>query len=451
MKHMSKTKKIILSIVALVTLLAGVGCAYAVSAVKKANQTVDEIYESVDREKPVDNNDKPVNFEATEPFSILLLGVDTGGLGREDQGRSDTMMVVTINPEQKKSTIISLDRDIYTQIVGHGTYDKLNHAYAFGGVGMAMDSVEALLDIPINHYLTINLQGFADLVDAVGGITVDNQYHFELDGVELYPGKQDLDGTQALSYARFRKYNASTGMGDPEGDIGRQRRQREVIEAIVKKILSFNSISRYEDILAAVQKNTKTDLVWNDMLNIVQGYTGAANNIEPLQLEGEGVMMDAIYYQKLYPDKLLTIQNQLKNQLDLPEATELNRSHYADNQFYGEGTTEESSATEEERQAALENTDTEDSDTDWQDDDDVNSNNSWSDEGNQGDGGQTTPSSTTPPSTTPSSSTPPETTPSETTPSSSTPESETPPESSTTPETPVEETPSSSEPTAENP
>lgn len=123
----------------------------------------------------------------------MLLGLDTGGLGRTEQGRSDTMMVVTVNPKQK-STIISLDRDIYTNIVGYGTVDKLNHAYAFGGVEMAMDSIEQLLDIPIDHYVTINLDGMEDLINAVGGIKVNNKIDFTLDGVHVPVGEQTLNG-----------------------------------------------------------------------------------------------------------------------------------------------------------------------------------------------------------------------------------------------------------------
>lgn len=395
---MSKTKKIILVVAATLTLLIGAGCVFALSVVHQAKKTTDNIYESAERASTRDDSDKPVNFEATEPFSVLLLGVDSGGLGRSDQGRSDTMMVVTVNPQQKKSTIVSIDRDIYTQIVGHGTYDKLNHAYAFGGVGMAMDSVEALLDIPINHYVTINLDGFSDLVDAVGGIDVTNKYHFELDGVELLPGDYHLDGKQALSYARYRKYNATTGMGDPDGDIGRQQRQRDVVKEIVNKILSLNSITSYQDILKAVEKNTKTDLVWNDMLNIVEGYTSAAKDVESLQLQGDGVMMDSIYYQKVHQDSLLEIQNKLKTQLNLPTSDALDLSKYADNQFYGssnETTTTESSeevtatsTTSEE--VYYDDEEEETNDNSWSNSNSGSSNNSGSTGGN---GGTTTPSS----------------------------------------------------------
>lgn len=425
---MSRKKKIILGVMIGLTAIVGAVCVYAVNFVNKAQDTTNKMYESVERapkESGVDP-DKPVNFDATEPFSLLLLGVDSGGLGRTDHGRSDTMMVVTVNPKQKKTTITSLDRDIYTSIVGHDTVDKLNHAYAFGGVGMSMDSVESLLNIPINHYITINLDGFSELVDAVGGIDVDNKYHFELDGVELYPGKQHLNGKQALSYSRFRHWNAATKMGDPEGDIGRQRRQREVVELIVNKILSFNSITSYQKILDAVGNNTKTDLKWDDMLKIIEGYTGAAKSVEQLQLQGDAVMMDSIYYQLLHKDELLTLQNKLRAQLDLPAATELDMSKYVEKQFYGSNQaadTEDDTTTDN----AVDTTVPEQNYTDEQTDTD---NGTWTDNGGNGDtdtGTVTTPSSSAP--TTPSSSEP--ETPAETTPSS------TPPSSSAEPETPT--------------
>lgn len=74
---------------------------------------------------------------------MLLLGIDTGDLGRTDQGRSDTMMVAAVNPTDQKTTIVSIARDTYVPIVGHGTDDKINHAYAFGGAAMSMNTVKA--------------------------------------------------------------------------------------------------------------------------------------------------------------------------------------------------------------------------------------------------------------------------------------------------------------------
>ncbi|OTE88482.1 LytR family transcriptional regulator, partial [Escherichia coli] len=90
-----------------------------------------------------------------------------------------------------------------------------------------------LLDIPIDHYVTINMQGLRDLIDAVGGIKVTNDIDFTLEGVHVPKGKITLNGKTGLAYARMRKE-------DPEGDIGRQKRQREVVTKILKKIMSLD-------------------------------------------------------------------------------------------------------------------------------------------------------------------------------------------------------------------
>src|SRR5699024_10998958 len=144
------------------------------------------------------------------------LGVDTGALGRTEKGRSDSMMVVTVNPQKEETTIVSLDRDIMADMLDDGqTFDKMNHAYAYGGEELAMDAAEKLLDIPIDHFVTINMQGLRDLIDAVGGITVNNKIAFTLEGVRVPKGKVKLNGKNGLAYARMRKQ-------DPDGDIGRQ-------------------------------------------------------------------------------------------------------------------------------------------------------------------------------------------------------------------------------------
>ena len=236
---MKRWQKVILAFLGVLVILIGGISAYGIKFMGEASKTVDQISKKSSRVST--KRDNKVNIDDKEPFSVLLLGLDTGGLGRTEQGRSDTMMVVTVNPQQKKSTIISLDRDIYTNIVGYGTVDKLNHAYAFGGVDMAMNSIEQLLDIPIDHYVTINLDGMEDLINAVGGIEVNNKIDFTLDGVHVPVGKQTLDGEKGLAYSRMRHE-------DPKGDVGRQARQREVVTKIVNKVLSLEGVSNYRKI-----------------------------------------------------------------------------------------------------------------------------------------------------------------------------------------------------------
>ena len=301
---MSKGKKIFAIIfgIILVLFLAVVGM--GAKLYWDVSKSMDKTYETVERSKK-----SQVNLNNKEPFSVLLLGIDTGDDGRVEQGRSDTTIVATVNPRDKQTTLVSLARDTYVDIPGHGKQDKLNHAYAFGGASLAMDTVENYLNIPINHYVSINMAGLKELVNAVGGIEVNNNLTFSQDGYDFTIGKISLDGEQALSYSRMR-------YEDPNGDYGRQERQRKVIEGIVQKVLSLNSVSNYQEILTAVSDNMKTDLSFDDMKKIALDYRSAFGKVKQDQLQGTGFMQDGVSYQRVDEQELTRVQQELKNQLN---------------------------------------------------------------------------------------------------------------------------------------
>lgn len=301
---MSKGKKIFAIIfgIILVLFLAVVGM--GAKLYWDVSKSMDKTYETVERSKK-----SQVNLNNKEPFSVLLLGIDTGDDGRVEQGRSDTTIVATVNPRDKQTTLVSLARDTYVDIPGQGKQDKLNHAYAFGGASLAMDTVENYLNIPINHYVSINMAGLKELVNAVGGIEVNNNLTFSQDGYDFTIGKISLDGEQALSYSRMR-------YEDPNGDYGRQERQRKVIEGIVQKVLSLNSVSNYQEILTAVSDNMKTDLSFDDMKKIALDYRSAFGKVKQDQLQGTGFMQDGVSYQRVDEQELTRVQQELKNQLD---------------------------------------------------------------------------------------------------------------------------------------
>ncbi|EEU72517.1 transcriptional regulator [Enterococcus faecalis HIP11704] len=303
-KNMSKGKKIFAIIfgIILVLFLAVVGM--GAKLYWDVSKSMDKTYETVERSKK-----SQVNLNNKEPFSVLLLGIDTGDDGRVEQGRSDTTIVATVNPSDKQTTLVSLARDTYVDIPGQGKQDKLNHAYAFGGASLAMDTVENYLNIPINHYVSINMAGLKELVNAVGGIEVNNNLTFSQDGYDFTIGKISLDGEQALSYSRMR-------YEDPNGDYGRQERQRKVIEGIVQKVLSLNSVSNYQEILTAVSDNMKTDLSFDDMKKIALDYRSAFGKVKQDQLQGTGFMQDGVSYQRVDEQELTRVQQELKNQLN---------------------------------------------------------------------------------------------------------------------------------------
>lgn len=284
-------------------------------------------------------------IKQTKPISILLMGVDTGDSERKStwQGNSDSMILVTINPETKTTTMTSLERDVLVTLSGPkdndmtGVQAKLNAAYASGGAKMAIMTVQDLLDIEIDNYIQINMQGLVDLVDAVGGITVTNNFDFPISIAEkepeytatVEPGTHKINGEQALVYARMR-------YDDPEGDYGRQKRQREVIQKVMKKILALDSVSSYKKILSAVSGNMQTNIeISSSTIPSLLGYTDALSNVETYQLQGEGEMINGTSYEIVSADHLLEIQNNIKKQLGQKESDTLKTKTVLSEDLYG--------------------------------------------------------------------------------------------------------------------
>ena len=222
-------------------------------------------------------------LEAGEPVSILLLGVDTGDLGRTEQGRSDSMVVVTINPHTQKTTLLSIPRDTYTEIVGYGTSDKINHAYAFGGTAMSINTVQQMLDIPIDFYVMVNMAGIQEIVDAVGGITVESPLTFNQNGYDFVQG-----------------------------------RQRLVIEAVIRKLATPETLLNYQTILQSLSSNVQTSFQLSDFYTLQsQDYLGAVDNMNQQQLGGTGGMMNEIYYNFVDETEMTRVQDLLQAELEL--------------------------------------------------------------------------------------------------------------------------------------
>lgn len=254
-----------------------------------------------------DKRVEDIKFKSKDPFSLLILGVDER---ENDSGRSDTMIVMTVNPKKESIELLSLPRDTRTEIIGKGINDKMNHAYAYGGVAMSINTVEAYLDIPIDYYVKMNMEGFQDIVNAVGGVTVDNDMDLAYKGYTFNKGTIDLNGKEALIYSRIRKE-------DPRGDYGRQMRQRQVIQAVMKKGSSLSTLTNYDDIFEALGKNVETNLSFNEMLSIQNNYKSSLKNIEQYTLEGDNQRVNGVWYNIVPEDKKLEAQNRVKAHLGL--------------------------------------------------------------------------------------------------------------------------------------
>ncbi|MBO0477318.1 LCP family protein [Vagococcus sp. DIV0080] len=301
-KKKSPLKKILIVLASLLLILLLTIGGFAAKTYFDVKNTANKI------SKPVKGREKSTNVETGKPFSVLLLGLDTGDFGRDDVGRSDTMLVATVNPKDKKTTLISIPRDTRMEMVGQGTVEKAAHAYAYGQEKMAMDSVEKFLDIKLDHYVSINMQGFKDLVDAVGGVEVTNKFEFKQEGFTFPAGKVTLNGEEALAYTRMR-------YEDPNGDYGRQVRQQDVISAIGEKALTFSGVTKYKQILNAMESNMKTDLTPDEMFKIGKDYRSSFGKIDQETLHGNGEMIDGLSYQVVPDEELARVQLLLDQQL----------------------------------------------------------------------------------------------------------------------------------------
>ncbi|HEM2814154.1 TPA: LCP family protein [Streptococcus suis] len=320
-------KKIFLMSLAIVGLTLGAGLIYGASLLNFSTDAISKTFKQLNGEEEI------TPIDATEPLTILLMGVDmdqaTRG-GDWEGGRSDSMILVTVNPKTKETNMMSLTRDIMVEIAeangeSSGTVEKLNHSYSYGQAPMAIATIEKMMDINIDRYIEINMDGLVELVDAVGGIEVNNTLGFPISISEhepaytsiVQPGKQLVNGDQALVYARMR-------YDDPEGDIGRQRRQREVIMAIIKKLLQLDGLTQYKKILTAISNNMRTNIeISPATIPSLLGYKDSVSKLNSYQLRGVDQMVDETYYQLPTSEHLLEMQNILKKSIGLEENTDL--------------------------------------------------------------------------------------------------------------------------------
>lgn len=224
----------------------------------------------------------------SEPLTFLFLGVDSEGDGLNANAafNGDTLMLMSFNPKTLSSVLLSIPRDTYVPIAcNNNRYAKINSSAAYG-TGCVISTINKFLDINIDYYVKINFKGVVDLVEAVGGVEVDveaptymanayggkvceqnsdRQWGDKL--VCINPGLQVLNGEQALAYARCRHMYIGS-------DLDRVRHQQQVVEALANKVLHFNSIKEFQDILNAVSKNIATNM---DADTILSGYNVAKN------------------------------------------------------------------------------------------------------------------------------------------------------------------------------
>ena len=230
---------------------------------------------------------------AKDKATIMIMGVDERS---DDVGRSDTLMVATIDPVKNEASLLSIPRDTRVAIPRNG-YDKINAAYAYGGEKLTQRTVEDFLGIQIDHYVIINIHAFQKIVDAIGGIDIDvekRMYYedpWDDDGgliIDLRPGMQHMDGKTAVTYVRYR---------DEEGDIGRVKRQQKFMRACVDAVTTPAILPRLPAIISSVIDSVKTDLSVRQMLEFIGTLKESqAKGLRTEMVPGRPLYIDEVSY-----------------------------------------------------------------------------------------------------------------------------------------------------------
>ncbi len=291
---MSGRKKIFLSFLgALVMMLIGYGAYLGYSVFRFTAQISAPAVSASVQNDP--QNEEPRELRAPTPkenLNILLVGVDSGKFKnnsyRADAGRTDTIMIFSINRESKKVSLLSVPRDTYVDIPGRGM-DKVNHAYAFGGVDLSIKTLTQFLGVPIHHYVKVDYQTFVKIVDGLGGVTVDvtEDVTSYSDGkVKVPKGAQKLDGQTAFEYVQIR-----------QGDITRVERQQKFVKTLAGQALSISSIPKIPGILNNIAPNIRTDMSPKEMLDLALEIRSMdAGNMTNKIVPGRADMIKGVSY-----------------------------------------------------------------------------------------------------------------------------------------------------------
>lgn len=316
---MERTWKIILGVIITVTLLLFGATVYAATAFLSTSDA-DNSYTKLEL-IPLDKAPPPLNEEKVVEVPevvyeevlespkgrifVLALGLDSRG--DHLRGRSDAIVVISMDKEKDQIDMVSIPRDSYVEIGSTGKFDKIAHAYSHGGIEVTKETVERLFGINIDYYGVFNFSSFVSLVDTLGGLEIDVPFTFtEQDSkdrqgaIRVEKGLQVLDGEKSLAYARMRKQ-------DPRGDIGRGERQQEVVKVLFDELISFSSLTK----LGEIRNSLKGSLLTNvDLLDLpkLSPYINAFKTVNSNLLEGKGKYINGIYYYELSTESVSKVR-----------------------------------------------------------------------------------------------------------------------------------------------
>lgn len=310
-------KKLILSIlIPLCILFIGI-VSYGAHLYIKTEKTIDKSHEDLERS----NNKSSLRAEAVNPLdhnvSMLIMGIDTSDhRGYEEKSRTDSLLLATFNQDNKSIKLLSIPRDLYAYVPYIGDYTKINHAHFHGGPTAAVETVENLLDIPVDYYMRVDFEGFLEVIDTIGGIHFDVPYEFyesdstdKKNSIHLLPGYQKVNGEEALALARTRKHDS---------DIERGKRQQEIIKKVFEEVTSIKSVTKVSKLIDVAGNNMTTNLSFSEIKDFTAYALDKDLDIDTLNFDGDGwIMDDGLWYFHTNENSKKEIEKELKEHLEI--------------------------------------------------------------------------------------------------------------------------------------
>lgn len=180
--------------------------------------------------------------ESSEEGKVNIMLIGSDARSNDELGRADTLMIVQYDKKTKEPKLVSIMRDAFVEIPGHGQ-DKINAAYSYGGPELMRETLKLNFDLPIEYYATLTFEQFTSLINELfpEGVSLDAEKDLEVEGVEIVQGQQQMDGNTLLQYVRFRK--------DEESDFGRVRRQEQAIQELTKQVADITTVKRLPKVI----------------------------------------------------------------------------------------------------------------------------------------------------------------------------------------------------------
>ena len=237
-----------------------------------------------------------------DEFLFLLAGVDS--TGEETGTRTDTLMLIKANSENKTVDMISIPRDSYVSI--NGSMDKINAAHSYGGIDLTMEVVRDFLGINLDKYMVVSFEAVIKGIDALGGMDVEVSPEVAA-AMGISPGVHAMSGDEVLTYVRFRK-------GYQNADLGRINTQQDFLKQFIKEATKAKNLPKLPKVYAAMKPYLKTNMNIKDLSGLAMKFKSVDfSNLNSVKLEGEPFNMGGVSYYMSYPESIENVKTTYLN------------------------------------------------------------------------------------------------------------------------------------------